>query len=88
MRLFEATGLACALITDKKKDLSDYFDEDKEVLSYKSKDELIEKIKYLVSDSNKAKELGINAQNKVLKKYTTKIQIKHLSDIIKRNFGN
>jgi spore maturation protein CgeB len=88
MRLFEATGVGCALLTDYKSDLSDYFEEDKEVLTFKSIQELIEKIKYLLKNLNQIKELGQNAQNRVLQEHTTDIQINRLSKIIKYNFGN
>jgi spore maturation protein CgeB len=87
MRLFEATGVGCALLTDYKNDLKDYFEEGKEVLTFKSVDDLIEKINFLTSNPNQAKEIGTNAQKRVLKEHTTEIQIERLSGIIKTNFG-
>lgn len=88
MRLFEATGVGCALFTDCKSDLSDYFEEGKEVLTFKSVEDLIEKIKFLLRNPNQIKELGQNAQSRVLKEHTTDIQVNRLSKIIKYNFGN
>jgi spore maturation protein CgeB len=88
MRLFEATGVGCALFTDYKSDLSDYFEEGKEVLTFKSVEDLIEKIKFLLRNPNQIKEMGQNAQSKVLQEHTTDIQVNRLSKIIQYNFGN
>ena len=51
MRLFEATGLGCALITDHKSDLHEYFENETEIISYKSKNELLSCFKELSNDS-------------------------------------
>lgn len=88
MRLFEATGVGCALLTDWKSDLSDYFEEGKEVLTFKSVEDLIEKMKFLIRNPNNAKVLGQNAQSRVLQEHTTDIKINRLSKIIECNFGN
>lgn len=88
MRLFEATGVGCALLTDQQSDLSDYFEEGKEVLTFKSVNDLIEKINFFIRNSNQLKVLAQNAQNRVLKEHTTEIQINRLSKIINYNFGN
>ena len=87
MRLFEATGVGCALLTYCKSVLIDYFLEGKEVLTFKSIQELIKKIKYLLKKPKSAKLLGQNALNRVLHEHTTDIQINQLSEIIKYNFG-
>jgi spore maturation protein CgeB len=87
MRLFEATGVGCALLTYCKSVLIDYFLEGKEVLTFKSIQELIEKIKCLLKKPKSDKLLGQNAQNRVLHEHTTDIQTNQLSEIIKYNFG-
>ena len=48
VRLFEATGVGSCLVTDWKPNLNKFFEPDKEVLTYKSLDECIEKVKYLM----------------------------------------
>ncbi|OGU17159.1 MAG: hypothetical protein A2X61_07805 [Ignavibacteria bacterium GWB2_35_12] len=54
IRLFEATGVGTCLVTDWKDNLNDFFEIDKEVVAYKSIDECIEKVKYLlVHDSER-----------------------------------
>ena len=44
IRLFEATGLGSCLLTDHYENISELFEIDNEIITYKSKDELVEKI--------------------------------------------
>jgi spore maturation protein CgeB len=83
MRLFEATGLGCALITDMKSNLSNFFEPDKEVIAYNSKEEAVEKINYLTDNPMKAKQIGKAGQLRCLKSHSTQNQINRLSEIIK-----
>jgi spore maturation protein CgeB len=87
MRLFEVTGIGCALLTDSKKDLSEYFDIDSEILTYSSKDEAIEKINYLKENPNKAEQIRCAGQSKCLSKHTTQNQISRLSEILNKVFN-
>lgn len=48
MRLFEATGVGCCLLTDWKSNIGDFFEVDKEVVVYRSFEECLEKIRYLL----------------------------------------
>ena len=48
MRIFEATGLGCCLLTDHKSNIHSMFDEDKEVITYKTNQEAISKANYLL----------------------------------------
>ena len=70
MRLFEATGVGCALITDHKSDLHEYFDLESEVLTYKTAEEVCSKIKFLIDNTKVADEMGKKAQVKCLSKYS------------------
>ena len=79
MRLFEATGLACTLITDHKSDLHEYFEINREILSYKNKNELLEILNHI--SEYHLNEIGRNAQCHVLNNYSTKKKIRVLSEI-------
>jgi spore maturation protein CgeB len=82
MRMFEATGLGCCLLTEHKSNISSLFELDHEVITYKTKDEAITKANYLLENPFIAKEIGLAGQRKVLSKYTTKIQIDNLHYIL------
>jgi spore maturation protein CgeB len=84
MRLFEATGLGCTLITDHKSDLHEYFDLESEILSYKTAEEVCSKIKFLIDNTKVADEMGKKAQNKCLNDYNIFIFSNIFCDYIKR----
>ncbi|CAO6124548.1 Glycosyl transferases group 1 [Candidatus Pelagibacterales bacterium] len=70
MRLFESTGLGACLVTDWKNNISNFFLPDEEIVVYKSKDEAIEKIKYLLNHKEKVKEIALKGQKKTLLQHT------------------
>ena len=75
MRLFEATGVGTCLLTDMKNDLNNYFEIDKEVVSFSSPDECIEKIKWLINNPEKCNEIAKNGQKKTLKDHNFKSRV-------------
>ena len=84
MRIFEATGLGCCLLTDHKSNISTLFELDNEIITYKTKEEAISKANYLLKNPLIAKEIGLAGQRKVLSKYTTKNQIDNLHYILNK----
>lgn len=70
LRLFEASGVGSALITDYKSNLSDFFDIDNEVVAYKSFPEAVEKAKYLLDNPAIAVKIGKAGQQRTLKDHT------------------
>jgi len=70
VRLFESTGMGCCLFTEAHKNLSQLFTEDKEIVTFKNKYDLIEKIGYYKNHYNEAKKIGKNAQIKIFKLHT------------------
>ena len=87
MRLFEATGLGCALITDHKSDLHEHFETEKEILSYKNKNELVGCIELLINDPNLANKLSVEAQSKTLNEFNTEKQILILLEILNQQLS-
>lgn len=51
-RVFEVTGCGGLLLTDRKSDLHELYDEEREVVCYGSRDELRERVQYLLTDSS------------------------------------
>jgi len=85
MRLFEVTGVGSLLLTDWKKNISDFFEEDKEIVTYRNYEEAIEKTKWLLNNPDKIKEISKNGQNKTLTKNVFNNRIEELDKIIKEN---
>jgi spore maturation protein CgeB len=50
LRLFESTGLGSCLVADTGANMKDLFEDGKEIVTYASKHEAVEKIKYLLSN--------------------------------------
>ena len=82
VRLFEITGVGSCMITDWKKNLNEIFEIDKEVVSFTSSEECIEKIKWLLDHPQKREEIAIAGQKRVLKDHTFKIRASQLNEII------
>ena len=83
MRLFEATGLGCTLITDHKNDLHEYFAIDSEIISYSSAEEASEKIDFLMENPSIGRKIGIAGQKKCLEVFNTQNQINNVSELLK-----
>lgn len=75
MRLFEAAGVGACLVTDYKSDLKDIFDIETEVVTYRTTDEAIDKIRYLLNNDLERERIALAGQKKVLEKYPVSEQI-------------
>jgi hypothetical protein len=82
MRLFEATGSGTLLITDWKKNLSDLFEPEAEVVTYRSKDECVEKLKYLLNHSDEAEEIARAGQQRTLNEHTYYHRLGEYTDLV------
>ncbi len=87
MRLFETTGVGTCLLTDWKENLSDLFEPDKEVLTYRSAAECVEKVKYILEHEDERRELAAAGQLRTLREHTFDNRAARIDEII-RNFLN
>lgn len=69
MRMFEATGVATALLNDYGNNINDLFIPDKEIIVYNSLEEALEKLNFYLQNPKFAIEIGENAQKRTLKEY-------------------
>jgi hypothetical protein len=81
MRLFEATGMGAALVTDWKPNLASLFDE-QEVISYLNFKDLVEKLQGLKNSPEKVSEIAQNGQLRTHQSHTYKKRIGQLSDFL------
>jgi spore maturation protein CgeB len=82
LRLFEATGVATCLVTDWKENLAQLFEADKEVITYRSSDECIDKIKWLMNNPKEAQKIGKAGQARTLKDHTIENRAKQINRIL------
>jgi len=70
MRLFEATGVGTLLIEENKKNIPELFELDKEIVTFNSFDEAMEKIIFLLENEKIATEIAKAGQKRTLKDHT------------------
>lgn len=75
MRLYEATGVGACLLTDYKENLKDIFKIDEEVVAYKSKEECLDKVKYLLNNPHECRKIAKAAQKRVIEQYSFRRRI-------------
>ncbi len=84
MRLFEATGVGACLVTEWKKNIRDFFEPDKEVVTYKTFDEAADKIKNLQKDEKLRKSIASEGQKRTLTQHSFYKKAQELDTIISR----
>lgn len=85
MRVFEATGMGCCLISDGKK-LNEMFQLDSEVVSFESPQELVEKIRFLSIHDDQAKLIAERGRIRTLKEHSSEIRATQFEKILETNF--
>jgi len=88
MRLFEATGVGCALITDHKSDLHEYFEHESDIFVYTNKEELLSCVKEVSKNPKLAQSLAVKAQAKSISVFNTQNQIDKLAEILNQQTNN
>ena len=69
-RLWEATGMGACLLTDWQPNLDKIFKVDEEVVTYRTAEECIEKMDYLLAHEDKRKEIAAAGMGRTLKDYS------------------
>ncbi len=82
VRIFEVTGTGSCLLTDWKINMSELFEEDKEVVLFRSIDECKEKLRWLLDHSLERKAIADRGQQRILKSHTYKHRAEQLHSII------
>lgn len=87
MRLFEATGMGCLLITDKKVNNDDFFVVNKEIIEYSDPDDLVKKIKYYLKHDQKRITISRAGQRRTIKDHTYKMRMGQLNQILLKHLN-
>jgi spore maturation protein CgeB len=82
MRLFEATGVGTLLITDAKKNLPDLFEPGREVVVYRSDDELLELVRYYVEHAGEGRAIAAAGQRRTLAEHTYRHRLAKLVELL------
>jgi spore maturation protein CgeB len=87
MRLYEATGVGSCLLTDWRPNLSELFEPDTEVVTYKNADECIEKVRYLLDHEEQRQAISRAGQKRTLRDHTFDNRAAQLDDLIRSTVG-
>ncbi|RMG41046.1 MAG: hypothetical protein D6719_09415 [Candidatus Dadabacteria bacterium] len=81
MREFEATGAGALLFTEAHPDLKENFEPEREVVTYSSSEELLEKITYYLEHEEARKEIAKSGQKRCLRDHSMTNRVKWFIDI-------
>lgn len=84
MRMFEATGMGALLVTDHKKNMSEFFKVDKEVVTYRSSLDLISKVKKYLNDNSARTKIAKKGQLRTIKDHSYGVRMKELDQILRK----
>ncbi len=82
MRMFQATGAGTCLLTDTGKNMPDLFEEDREVVTYSSIDECVEKVDYLLEHDDVRREIAAAGQRRTLRDHTVMQRCRQIDEIL------
>lgn len=85
MRLFESTGVGTCLLTDYKKNIADLFEPGKEILTYKTVDECIEKMKYIRDHPNIRDSIATAGYKRCMKDHNYNVRAEKLDEYIRKS---
>lgn len=85
IRLFEVTGVGTCLLTDHKKNIRDFFEPDKEIVTYSSANDCIEKIKWLLDNPKEREAIAKAGQQRTLRDHNFKVRAELLDEIIRKH---
>jgi spore maturation protein CgeB len=84
LRLFEASGVGVALLSDWKADMPEYFEPDREIACFRSVEDAVDKATYLLDHPAEAEAMGVRAQQRTLAHHTYERRVPIVIDMIKR----
>lgn len=84
MRLFEATGVGTCLVTDTANNMSDIFEPDRELVTYASIDECVEKVNYLLGHEEQRRAIAWAGQSRTLNNHTIADRCAQIDEVLQR----
>ncbi len=84
VRMFEATGAGAGLVCDRAPNLPDLFEPDREIITYQSPTECVEKVRYLLDHETERQQLAQAGQRRTLRDHTVRIRCQQIHDLISR----
>ncbi len=84
MRLYESTGVGTLLITEHKDNIEGLFEVNREIVTYHSNEELLEKINYYLEHEDERTRIAEAGQKRTLRDHTYAVRMRELKEILER----
>ena len=84
MKTFEIAGSGGFQLVDKKKDIDNFFEAGKDIVTYETIDELSELIEYYLKHPQKRRDIADSAQRRVKEKHTYRQRLQSLISAVER----
>jgi len=81
-RVFELAAANCVVLTEYHEGVEEFFDIDKEIVTFSDATDFEKKVNYLHSNPDKAKEIALNGHKRFLKDHESKVRLKKLLEDI------
>ncbi|MBN1832755.1 MAG: glycosyltransferase [Deltaproteobacteria bacterium] len=78
MRVFDIMACGGLVFAEYSEDLNELFELDKEVVAYRTSDELVRKVKYYLENQDEAKEIAQKGMMSVLERHTIRQRVEYI----------
>jgi len=85
MKLFETTGVGSCLLTDWKENINQLFEEDEEIVTYRSPEECVQKAKWLLANSKERGIIAKKGQQRTFASHLYEHRVPEFLSIIKKH---
>lgn len=85
MRLFEATGCGALLITEERENLHELFEINKEIITYTSPEDAVEKIQYYLTHPKEAEKIAQAGQVRTFKDHSFNSRMEQTAEILEHH---
>jgi len=85
IRLFEATGAGCCLLTDQLPHLQEFFEFDEEIVTYENPLDAVEKARYLMDHPKEREEISRRGHQRAWKDHTSSVRAKQFAEILQHH---
>jgi spore maturation protein CgeB len=82
LRVFDIMSRAGFALTDYRADAQELFEEDREIVMYKTPEEMVDKIDFYLQNETKRRQIGLNAYEKVKKCFSYESQLQKIMKIL------
>lgn len=85
MRLYEATGVGALLVTDKKINVSEFFQPGTEVITYDDDADLVRQVEHYLADEEARLEIASAGHARTMREHTYATRMRELQSILEHN---